>query len=208
MSVFKLSVWDKPLVLTGKQWDNPLISQRGNLDVIGSRTKITSCELCEGFFFFFCTYSRISDSCSAAGTWRPARDSSLHWLCSSWWGQCSPRDFGQRSQRGAQPPPGSLLSPSLLHQHSQSPRSLQTSHRPSWAHPPCILTAPESVYAPQAIQILLTARTGTSVWSLSSHLEPTTCICRTTTSQSWRKSHSSMPLRSAGSTWLITAFIK
>lgn len=158
-----------------------------------------------------CKYSRVyksttSVSCSVIGRWRPARNSSLHWLCSSWWGQCLPRNLGQGSPPSAQPPPGSHLSPSLLYRHNQSPRSQQTSHLPSWAHPPCFLTAPESVYAPRAIPMLSTVRTGTSVWSLSSHLEPTTCICRTTTSQKWQQSRSATPVSSAGSTWLTTVF--
>lgn len=145
---------------------------------------------------------------SVTGRWRPARDSSLHWLCSSWWGQCSPRDhLGQGSPPSAQPPPGSLLSPSLLDR--QSPRSRQTSPHPSLAHPQwSSLTAPENVYAPRTTPMLSTVRTGTSVWSRSSHLEPTTCTCRTTTSEKWRQRRSSTPLRSAGSTWPITAFIE
>lgn len=170
---------------------------------------MTGCVLWGGFFLApnpcNCTVYKSAVSCSATGRWRPARDSSLHWRCSSWWGRCSPRDLGKRSPPGAQPPPGGLLSPSL---QSQSPWSRQTSPLPSWAHPPSFPTAPESVYAPRATPTLSTVRTGTSVRSLSSHPEPTTCTCRTTTSLRWRQSRSSTPLRSAGSTWLTTAYIE
>lgn len=117
---------------------------------------------------------------STLGPWRPAWESSQHWLCSSCWMWCPPKGRGQGSQQNARPPPGGPLSSNLLDRNSQSLQSPRTSLRSSWGPRLCTPTVLWSVYALPVIQTLSTVRTGTSVWSLRSHPGPTTCTCRTT----------------------------
>lgn len=145
---------------------------------------------------------------STLGPWRPAWESSLHWLCSYCWTWCPPRGWGPGSRQSAHPPPGGPLLSNLLHRNSQSLWSPRTSLRSSWDPRPCTPTVLGSVYALPVIPIPWTVRTGTSVWSLASHSGPTTCTCRTTLSQRSRRSRLPMPPTSAGSTCLITAFTR
>lgn len=172
----------------------------------GSGIEMSSHKLWEDFIPLMST--KCCPYASNLGPWRPAWESSLHWLCSSCWMWHPLRIHGRKSRLGAPPPPGGPLSSDLLPQNSQSRWSPRTSLQSSWDPSPCTQTALGSVSALLVTPIPSTVRTGTSGRSLASRSGPTTCTCRTTSSRRSRRRRSAMPPTSAGSTCLTTEFTR